>query len=68
MGFQGPDDPLNPHNWGYAVRIWATVLIALIGFVVGIASSIDSSALMKASMEFGVSPVVESLATGKPDG
>lgn len=64
VGYQGPDDPLNPHNWSYTTRITATIMIAFIGFTVGIASSIDSSALMKASAEFGVSEVVESLATG----
>ncbi|KAI9841833.1 MAG: hypothetical protein M1838_003408 [Thelocarpon superellum] len=40
------------------------MLIAAVGFVVGIASSIDSGALPQASAEFGVSDVTESLATG----
>ncbi|KAF2017832.1 MFS transporter [Aaosphaeria arxii CBS 175.79] len=64
VGYEGPDDPLNPHNWSHLKRIAATACIASIGFVVGFASAIDASALRKASHEFGVSEVVESLATG----
>ncbi|KAF2246952.1 MFS general substrate transporter [Trematosphaeria pertusa] len=60
----GENDPLNPHNRSYPSRIFATALIAGIGFVVGVASSIDSSALRPAAAEFGVSEVTESLATG----
>ena len=65
VGYEGDDDPLNPHNWGRGIRIWCTFMIAGVGFVVGVASAIDSSALPQASKEFGVSEVVESLATGK---
>lgn len=64
VGWQGPDDPSDPHNWSYAKRISYTAIIAGIGCVVGFASAIDSSALPEASAEFGVSEVVESLATG----
>lgn len=39
-------------------------MIAGIGFVVGFASSINSSAIKEAAAEFGVSEVTESLATG----
>jgi hypothetical protein len=64
VGYQGANDPSNPHNWGMGVRIMCTFLIASIGFVVGFASAIDSSALTHAAAEFGVSEVAESLATG----
>jgi len=64
VGYEGASDPLDPHNWSVGVRIRATTLIAGIGFVVGVASAIDASALEQASREFGVSEVVESLATG----
>ncbi|QIW96975.1 hypothetical protein AMS68_002493 [Peltaster fructicola] len=64
VGWQGDDDPENPHNWSLSKRTGATVLVACIGFIVGMASSIDSSALKPAAMEFGVAPVVESMATG----
>jgi hypothetical protein len=64
VGFEGEDDPLKPHNWSLMARIGATMLIASIGFVVGVASSIDSPATRQAAQEFGVSEVVEVLATG----
>jgi hypothetical protein len=65
VGYQGENDPMNPHNWGVGIRVFSTVIIASIGFVVGVASAIDSSALPHAAAEFGVSEVVESLATGE---
>jgi predicted MFS family arabinose efflux permease len=64
VGYEGEKDDMNPHNWGYGTRIFATVLIASIGFVVGFASSVDSAALTQASEDFGVSEVTEVLATG----
>ncbi|KAL1617339.1 hypothetical protein SLS54_007892 [Diplodia seriata] len=64
VGYEGENDPLDPHNWGYGTRAYATFLVAGIGFVVGVASSIDAEALRPAAAEFGVSEVVESLATG----
>ena len=64
VGYEGPSDPLNPHNWSRATRLGATVNVALIGWIVGFASSVDSGALEQAAAEFGVSEVVESLATG----
>ncbi|TKA76488.1 hypothetical protein B0A55_02877 [Friedmanniomyces simplex] len=64
VGYEGPVDPNDPHNWSSWQRIPCTFLIAGIGCVVGIASAIDSSALPQAAAEFGVSEVVESMATG----
>jgi hypothetical protein len=64
VNFQGDQDSLNPHNWGWGIRIWITFMVASIGFVVGMASSIDSIAIQPASQEFGISEVAESLATG----
>ena len=64
VGYEGPDDPNDPHNWSYWQRVPCTLLIAGIGCVVGIASAIDSSAIPQAAEEFGVSEVVESMATG----
>ena len=65
VDFESEDDPMNPQNWSKVRRVCATFLVAYIGAVVGIASSIDSSVLMPASKEFGVSEVAESLATGE---
>ena len=64
VGYESETDPLNPHNWSRTKRFAFTFMVASIGFVVGVASAIDSSALPQASMEFGVSEVVESMATG----
>ncbi|TKA81917.1 hypothetical protein B0A49_00150 [Cryomyces minteri] len=64
VGYEGENDPMNPHNWGITKRICATMMVASIGFVVGLASAIDASAVSEAAKEFGVSEVVESLATG----
>ena len=64
VGYEGPDDPNDPHNWSLWVRIRCTFTIAAIGCVVGFASAIDSSALPQAAKDFGVSQVAESLATG----
>jgi len=64
VGYEGADDPNDPHNWSYWQRIPCTLLIAGIGCVVGLASAIDSSAIPQAAEEFGVSEVVESMATG----
>lgn len=64
VGYESEKDSMNPHNWPYAPRIAATIMIAAIGFIVGFASSIDSAALTQAAEEFGVGEVTESLATG----
>lgn len=64
VGYQGEKDSMNPLNLGYGTRIWAIMLIAGIGFVVDVASAIDSSAFRSAAAGFGVSEVTESLATG----
>ncbi|KAI4216701.1 MAG: hypothetical protein LQ351_001190 [Letrouitia transgressa] len=64
VGYEGEKDAMNPHNWGFAPRIGATINIAWIGWIVGFASSVDSAALKQASADFGVSDVTESLATG----
>ncbi|KAJ4321127.1 hypothetical protein N0V94_003074 [Neodidymelliopsis sp. IMI 364377] len=64
VAFEGDHDPSKPQNWSYTKRICATAMIASIGFVVGVASSIDSPATSRAAQEFGVSDVVEILATG----
>lgn len=63
VGYQGLDDTLNPHNWSRSRRICYTLLIALIGLIVGFASSVDSPAAPEAAEEFHVSEVAESLAT-----
>ncbi|TDZ17026.1 putative efflux pump kojT [Colletotrichum orbiculare MAFF 240422] len=64
VGWAGPDDPLDPHNWPVAKRIGVTLQISVIALFVGAASGIDATILPQAAAEFGVSEVAESLATG----
>ncbi|KAI9841439.1 MAG: hypothetical protein M1837_000715 [Sclerophora amabilis] len=64
VGYEGEKDIMNPHNWGWSQRWMATINVAWIGFIVGLASSIDSAAVEQSAEEFGVSEVAASLATG----
>ncbi|KAI8657011.1 MFS domain-containing protein [Fusarium sp. Ph1] len=64
VSWDGPDDPLNPRNWSVIKRVMVTLQVGLISTAVGAASGIDATALPQAAKEFGVSDVVESLATG----
>lgn len=65
VGWTCDKDENNPHNWTMAKRVGCTLLVAGITFVCMTASSIDSTIAPQAAKEFGVSPVVESLATGE---
>ena len=64
VNWEGPDDPLDPHNWSVARRIGVTLQISIIALFVGAASGIDATVLPQASKSLGVSEVAESLATG----
>jgi hypothetical protein len=64
VGWEGKNDLMNPKNRGVALRVGATLIIAAIAFVVTAASAIDTAILPQAAAEFGVSNVVESIATG----
>jgi hypothetical protein len=64
VGYVDEKDPLNPHNWSNMKRMLITLLVASIGLIVGFASSVDSAVIQQARIEFGVSEVTESLATG----
>ena len=64
VSFTDEKDPLNPHNWSFLKRILITLEVAAIGLIVGFASSVDSAVLREAMKDFGVSEVVEALATG----
>ncbi|KAJ5957359.1 hypothetical protein N7501_011638 [Penicillium viridicatum] len=63
VGFDGPDDQLNPKNWPTG-RKWSTLgIVGTTGLLVGWASSIDSTVIKQGQEEYGVSEIVESLAT-----
>jgi hypothetical protein len=63
VDWTGPNDPFNPKTWSTPHRIYSTLLVCVVAFVATFASSIDSAILTRASTEFGVSEVAESLAT-----
>ncbi|KAJ5594166.1 MFS general substrate transporter [Penicillium hispanicum] len=63
VGFDGPDDQLNPKNWSLR-RKWVTLgIVGTTGFLVGWVSAIDSAVMKQGEEAFGVSEVAESLAT-----
>ncbi|KAK9464208.1 major facilitator superfamily domain-containing protein [Lipomyces oligophaga] len=64
VGWDGPDDPLNPKNFSFAKKIRTTLLVSLIAFVVTAASATDAPVLKQAAKDLHVSEVAESLATG----
>lgn len=64
VSYENEKDPMDPHNWSFPRRVCATMVLSLIGGIVGWASAIDSAVIPQASAEFGVSDVAESLATG----
>lgn len=64
VSYESDEDPMNPRNWPFSLRVACTIVISLVGAVVGFASSIDSAALRQGMKAFGVSDVAESLATG----
>ena len=64
VGFEGKSDALNPQTWPLRKRALAMCQVTLIAWTVSFASSVDSQVLLQAAAEFGISPIVESLATG----
>lgn len=65
VGWDGPEDPLNPANASVARKLIMTFLVSLIAISVTAASAIDASGVLQYSEYFNVSDVVGSLATGK---
>ncbi|KAL2796314.1 major facilitator superfamily domain-containing protein [Aspergillus keveii] len=64
VGWEHDNDPANPHNYSMTSRVTATLIVSVLAFAVGAASSIESAVLPQNSAAFGVSEVVASLATG----
>ncbi|KAK9465294.1 major facilitator superfamily domain-containing protein [Lipomyces arxii] len=64
VGWDGPQDPLNPKNFSTVKRVFTTLMVALLAFTVGSASATDAAVVPQAAKEFGVSEVTESLSTG----
>lgn len=64
VGWDGPNDPLNPVNESVGRKLFMTVLVSLIALSVTAASAIDACGVREYSEHFQVSEVVGSLATG----
>ncbi|KAL3495271.1 major facilitator superfamily domain-containing protein [Aspergillus germanicus] len=64
VGWEHDNDPANPHNYSMTSRVAATLIVSVLAFAVGAASSIESAVLPQNSAAFGVSEVVASLVTG----
>ncbi|KAK5195431.1 hypothetical protein LTR99_001953 [Exophiala xenobiotica] len=64
VDWDGPDDPMNPRNWPMFRRVYATLIISSIAFMVGAAAPIDAAVLPQAAKDLGVSEVTETLAVG----
>lgn len=65
VGWDGPEDPLNPANATVGRKLVMTFLVSLIAISVTAASAIDASGVLQYSEYFNVSDVVGSLATGR---
>jgi hypothetical protein len=63
VGWEGDLDPLNPHNWSWWKRVWATLVVGLIAIAGTAASSIDAAVLPQYAAYWGVSEVAGTLAT-----
>ncbi|KAJ5082963.1 hypothetical protein N7532_012006 [Penicillium argentinense] len=64
VGWDGPNDPLNPANASVGRKLFMTFLVSLIAISVTAASAIDASGVLQYSEYFNVSEVAGSLATG----
>ena len=63
VGWDGPDDPDNPMNWPNRKKWMITISLGMLTWVVTFASSIFSTAVRSAAIEFGVSTEVMTLGT-----
>lgn len=61
VGFDGPDDPLHPHNWSWKKRIIQGAIIAYQSLCLTFCSSIYSSGTQFMAAHFHVAPVVITL-------
>ncbi|KAJ5261348.1 MFS general substrate transporter [Penicillium angulare] len=64
VDWEGGDDALCPRNFSLLNRMTATLLVSVLSFSVGAASSITSAVLSQSSADLNVSEVAGSLVTG----
>lgn len=63
VGWDGPSDPQNPHNWKKSKKYTVTVLYSSMTLCITFASSVFSTATMVTAKMFGVSSEVMTLGT-----
>ena len=63
VGWDGPNDPQNPHNWKKSKKYTVTVLYATLTFCITFSSSIFSTATAVTAELYGVSNEVMTLGT-----
>lgn len=63
IGWDGPDDPNNPHNWSFMKRARITIALGVMTLAVTFASSVFSTGTEQVSKEFSVSTEVATLGT-----
>ena len=62
VGWDGPDDPVNPRNWPLRSKMTVVVLVWINAFVLEWASGADSQESDTISEQFAVSKTAESLS------
>ena len=65
VGWEGENDPLAPHNFSLSKRMIATLMVSVLSFSVGAASSITAAVLPQSSKDLNVSEIAGSLITGR---
>ena len=63
VGWDGPNDPQNPHNWSKSKKYTVTVFYATLTFCITFASSVFSTATQVTAELYGVSTEVMTLGT-----
>ncbi|KAI9734278.1 MAG: hypothetical protein M1834_002382 [Cirrosporium novae-zelandiae] len=61
--WSGPDDPDHPYNWSFKLKIWISILLAIITISIGLSSSILSSGTAQIASEFNISTEITILGT-----
>lgn len=62
IGWDGPDDDVNPRNWATGQKWLATVLVSLLALLVGVCAPIEAPIRQLAMNEYSISEMVESLS------
>ncbi|KAJ5625527.1 bicyclomycin resistance protein [Penicillium lagena] len=63
VDFNGDDDPTNPLNWNFSVKLYISVIVCLGTFVVSFSSAAFAPGITGASKYFAVSSEVATLGT-----